>query len=114
MPQGAASPGRMFPGVQIQQNGPWIRSRCAAASSVEETEHSRIMENESSFHVLGTKLLPFLFFHRVLLFILYPQLCLQQVQQARRVLADALDTLDTFPQLCDLGCDRRTPCFIIG
>ncbi len=49
MPQGAASPGRMFPGVQIQQNGPWIRSRCAAASSVEETEHSRIMENESSY-----------------------------------------------------------------
>ena len=46
--------------------------------------------------------------------IFYPQLRSEQVQQARRVLADALDTLDTVPQLCDLGRDRRTLSFIIG
>lgn len=53
-------------------------------------------------------------FHRVLKLILCLQLCSEQVQKARRILANALDTLATFSQLCDLGCDRRTLRFIIG
>ena len=56
----------------------------------------------------------YLAFHRVLELILYLQLCSEQVQQARRILADAQDTLDTFSQLCDLSCDHRALSFIIG